>query len=210
MKVEIFVPWAHDPGRTRGLALVDRYLADNFHDQYHGLAVCEPPFTRAKACNLAAASSKADVIVFNDADSLVWPEQFEESFERAFDLKGAVRAYSRYYRISEAATKTLIRWQDAFDAETCWMQEHTASHGVFAVHRQTFVDAGGYDPRFVYFYDDLSFDIRAGQIPQERVQGDLVHLWHPPREAPESDEQLWFRYEHEDPFQVRAEVGFPL
>jgi hypothetical protein len=215
MTVEVYIPWGitgpfADPDRLAAFNLVRAYFADQFHE-WPCIAAFDDGevFRRGHACNRAANSSGAEVIVFNDADSLVDPLQLAKAVLRAGQLEGAVRAYSRYRRISEAATRALTDWRQAFGAEVYWEQESTASHGVFAVHRRTFCEAGGYDPRFVYFYDDLSFDIRAASIPQERIAGDLYHLWHPPRESPGSDDALWYRYEHEDPFEVRAEVGFP-
>lgn len=211
MSVDIFIPWAHEPGRQHGFTIVDDWLQDEFRNWYAGVAHSPlHPFTRASACNLAAERSTAEVVVFVDADSIAPSEQLREAVELAWEQQGAVRAYDVYHRLSEQATASVSTWKQVAAGEIVWTQERTASHGVWAVHRKTFIDAGGYDPRFVYFYDDLSFDLRAQNIPQPRVKGPLYHLHHPPRQAPDSDEQLWFRYEHEDPFLVRAEVGFPL
>ena len=216
MSVRLFIPWGGSSEerehRRRNLDTVQAYASECFPG-WEPQPARTPllPFTRASACNLAAASCEAEVIVFLDADSIVPEAQLAEAAMRAAEIRGAVRAYDVYNRLSERATRIVNAsgWRAALNHEVVWTQANTVSHGAIAFHRQTFVEAGGYDPRFVYFYDDCSFDIRAGAIAQERVAGPLYHLWHQPREAPEADEALWRRYEHEDPFEVRAEAGFP-
>lgn len=211
MNVDVFIPWANDRGRLLGLSFVEQWIHAAFPDEFRGRALTPiEPFTRASACNLAAERSTAEVVVFIDADSVVPTTQLDQAIRRAGEIRGFVRAYDVYTRLSEQATLDLQTWSDSFLAETNWSQPNTVSHGVIAMHRQSFVDLGGYDPRFEYFYDDCSFDIRAQDAPWDRVAGPLVHLWHPPRVAPDSDEVLWRRYEHEDPVLVRAEAGFPL
>ncbi len=217
MSVRLYIPWGGSPEdrshRWRNLQTVQTYADDCFPGWWPVTALCAlPVFTRASACNLAAQRSDAEVIVFLDADSIVPPEQLRAAVERAAEIEGAVRAYDVYHRISEQDTRRVqaTGWRRAFHSEIVWTQANTVSHGAIAFHRQAFIEAGGYDPRFVYFYDDCSFDIRAADLPWDRISGPLYHLWHQPREAPDSDEVLWRRYEHEDPFEVRAEAGWPV
>lgn len=214
MSAVILIPYGgSDPHRERGLRIVEGYFADHFPEWPRWTADMPGTFSRAEALNTAARrfASDRDVLIFNDADSLVPPSSIRAAFLWAKENNGGVRAYSQYRRLSEGYTKRCKSWRDVLgpDAEVDWEQERTASHGVYAITRRRFLEVGGYDPRFIYFYDDLSFDLRAEHIPQSRIVGPLVHMWHPPREAPESDEALWYRYEHEVPEDVRAEAPFP-
>jgi len=212
--VELFVPWrpSADGVRDRPRMVDYEYLQEYFGDWLCGLADDPGPgeFRRSRACNAAAAGSEADVLVFNDADSIVLPGQIHRAVELAADDHGAHRAYTDYHRLTRAASDKLTFWRDALFAAAEDVIPLAPSHGVWAVWRETFVDLLGYDPRFVYFYDDFSFDIRSTDVYQERIPGELYHLWHPPRQVPESDEDLWRRYEREDPDTVRAEAGWPL
>lgn len=217
MIVRAFIPWAEGScaERVRSKQIVEQYYRDNFPGWQAELAVGPLDFPRAKVCNEKARSTSCDVLVFNDADSIVPPAQLRQAAERAavraeWGTFAMVRAYTVYRRISEAQSAKVHNWQDVLRCDDIvWEQEHTVSHGVLAIHRESFLRVGGYDPRFHYFYDDCSFDIRATEtIDQVRIPGPLYHLWHPAREPWPDDEALWRRYEREDPAAVRAEVGW--
>lgn len=223
MIVELFVPWGgtaeERPGRSRQMQFVySSLLAQMFSDWVCGLATVsrELVFSKSRAINLAAAESKADVIVFNDADSLVPPYSLRRAVQVAAETRGFVRAFDRYTMLTAEQTEKLIEgrdWRAAFDLPVLREQPDPVSHGVAAFWRERFVELGGYDPRLLRWYDDLAFESvcsASGIEFQPNQPGRLIHLEHAERQVPDSDTALWQRYQTEDPLLVRREAGFPL
>lgn len=219
MIVEALIPWGGTASerseRRHGLTIVLAYWREMIQwalpfDVTFTLADEAEPFRKGAAVNLAAARSQADVLFVNDADSIVQPDQLIRAVAVCELSKGFVHAYDLYQRLGAADSAACVDWRDVFKPDADWEQPNAPSHGCFAAWRQSFLDAGGYDPRFIYWYDDMSFETFAVDHPWDRVPGILRHVWHPSRDVPAGDEELWARYKREDPKTVRAEAGFPL
>lgn len=155
------------------------------------LQVGSAEFSRAAEVNRLAAQAREPVIVVNDADTLCRPENVMRAYRLAVEKPGLVRAYSRYQRLSRGATDTLFGpwtpepYQAALSAPDNWFeweQEPAYAHGCAITRRECFEQVGGYDPKFVgWGYEDCAAELiyDAHFEPDRRVQGDLVHFWHP-------------------------------
>ncbi len=141
----------------------------------------------AKARNRALAFGE-DSFVFNDADSLCRPEQIQTAVRLAEMSPGLVFAYTSYCRLSQRATEALMSWRDAFEAPVEWEMVGSLSSGCVAISRESFLEAGGYDESWLDGYEDYDFALRCNERwPNRRVEGELVHLWHPrPAVEPEN------------------------
>lgn len=142
------------------------------------------PFSRARACNKGAAETTSDILIINDADTLCPPENVRKAVELAAASSGLVRAYTRYRRLSQAATERCGTYKEALvsaDADVEWQQEPAFAHGCAVTQRACWETVGGYDPRFEgWGYEDCAAElIFASLWDDRRIQGDLFHLWHP-------------------------------
>jgi hypothetical protein len=132
------------------------------------------PFSRARAIQDGVAqldTYQPDVLLFNDADSLVLTERIREAVELAVAAPGIVFAFTCYVRLNE-------------DGSVDVRFEYAGSQGVAAIRWECYQQAGGYDPKFeAWGYEDLAFGLVCEALwPVRRVQGNLYHLWHPPRD----------------------------
>lgn len=130
----------------------------------------------------ARAFPLADVLVFNDADSLVPASQLVEAVRAAHAAPGPVLAYTRYRRLEPSETPRPGDWLPALSTARSRGGFASDSNGVMAISRPSFDLLGGYDPAYVgYGFEDLDFNRRAiarfGSL--RRVEGELAHLWHP-------------------------------
>lgn len=138
----------------------------------------------ATARNLGArlavgGPDRADVLVFNDADSIVSREQLLEAGRLAGEAPGLVFAFDNYQRLSSSATAAVTTAEEALEAPVAWEMYGSLSSGCVAIHADSFEQLDGYDTDYKHGYEDLDFAVRAAALwPTRRVAGDLVHLWH--------------------------------
>lgn len=141
------------------------------------------------ARNALADMSDEAVILFNDADSLCKPEQIREAVRLAEEAPGLVFAFTNYCRLSQKTTESLTSWRDACDAPVEWEMYGSNSSGCVAISRESFLQVGGYDETWLDGYEDYDFAFRCAEMfgPNRRVEGDLIHLFHPrPAVEPEN------------------------
>ncbi len=178
MSVAILIPYGgSDPYRETALASIRAIIEPHWRR-----IVCLDhwePFSRARAINKGARiAGDVDILVCNDADSAVPPAQIREAIRLAEEAPGIVYAFTTYTRLDE---------HNEIDVRF----EYAGSQGCIALRRECFEQAGGYDPRFeAWGYEDLAF----GQVceafwPARRVEGNLYHLWHPPRDQRPADQE---------------------
>lgn len=209
--VDVLIPYRPStPLRVRAYEIVRSYYADLFPDW--NVIVCDDPTGGAFACgraiNAALSQARADVVVYQDADSLVhWP-QLTRAVTAAADARPVmVKAFTDYRRLSAAWRPT--HWRDVMhppDEYVEWRQSPVCAMGVTAVDRKAWRKIGGFDPRFDgWGYDDIALETLAGAtIGIDRIDGPLYHMHHERREeeAPESptlvaNEALNRRYDAE-------------
>lgn len=206
MSIAIVIPFAsEDPHRIRALSFVRGHLAKLFPwPQFVGKTRGEH-YSRAAAINHVVESlpPEIDLLLFNDADTLVPPGQIQSAVLQARQEPGIVRAYTLYRRVSREYTEKARYVADILNAPPEaieWEQDNAVSHGCLALRRSDFEAAGGYDPRFRAYMDDCAFDIVLAAISPNfrRVEGPLYHMWHPRIEPVASDDELYYgRYERQ-------------
>ncbi len=188
MNVAVIIPYGRpEPWRDRALRFVWAYWRENFPDWPLQLSRDERlPFRKASAQNTAAAGlpGEIELLVFADADSVCRPESVRRLVELARAEPGQVLGFTRYQRLSRAATERLASYHDALAPDEGmieWEMLNSGSHGLMAIRRDCFAQVGGLDPKFVgWGAEDLAFDIICdAHWPTRRVEGTLTHLWHP-------------------------------
>lgn len=155
MSRTVIVPYfGENPLREEALIRVMRHLSDS------GLDPCFfAGGNPAAARNNGARETGDDVLVFNDADSLVPAVQIREAARLADTGPGLVYAYTLYLRGRE----------HIFNAP---------SFGCAAIRRSCFDELGGFDET-LETHEDVDFAMRSQQRwPVRRVDGILEHIGH--------------------------------
>lgn len=186
MSVAVVIPFASDdPYRLRALGFVQTFYAeqiwpDGWTVRVAGDTAEGRPFSRARAINHGVSLGGEEIVLVNDADTIVAPWQLLRAVAYARGAPGLVYGYYRYRRLSRRATENLDCWQDAFHSEVEWQMLEAPSVSVMAIRRADFDALGGFDERFEgWGYEDIDFSTRAaGLAPLRRIDGDLFHLWH--------------------------------
>lgn len=126
------------------------------------------PYSKSRILNEAVEENDADIIVFNDADSICKIEQIEEAINLTRKEHGLVFAYTTYVRLN----------QDGEREPTLF--EPWRSHGCVVIQRDDFIKLKGYNESFFSWApDDMDFNRRAAELwPLRRVPGELLHIWH--------------------------------
>lgn len=149
------------------------------------------PFNRSKAINRAAEEAgEWDVAIVIDSDVMVSRAQVVAAVERASEPGGPVTwAHRRWRGIRRDATERLVAdryvWGDELDRdELDLIVERTNPLSwscCIAIPRWVFDDLGGFDERFEgWGFEDMAFQsVICGLYPWDRIEGDVVHLWHP-------------------------------
>jgi hypothetical protein len=192
MNIVFLVPRRADGGaRDRLWALCrdrwERYfpeirVVEGHHD--------EGPFSRAAAVNRAAeAAGDWDLGIVIDADVMLGVSQVRAAIDRAATTGRVTWAHRRWRGVSEAWTDRIVR--DARDFgpeldrdEIDLLVERTNPLSwscCFVVPRAVWDDAGGFDERFRgWGFEDMAWQsLIVGLYGHERIEGDVVHLWHP-------------------------------
>ncbi len=199
VKVAVVIPFA--TSETHDWENCDRtqaYYDENFSD-WHVIIGADAVgvhstnnFSRALAINYAADALHRngplpDVLVFNDADTLVPPNQLREAVTAAAGRDGIVQAFSEFVWLDR---------QGELEAVI-----PSSAQCVCALSVRTWERLTGYDPRFQgWGYEDLAFGIHNHAVfGVRRIEGRVYHHWHPRREgsAPELEAAnlaLWERY----------------
>lgn len=131
--------------------------------------------TMATARNMGishAVLDKADVIVFNDADTICPIDQLNEAVRLAYEQPGLVYAYDLYVRKTE----------DDEDGETLFNVPSLGCAAISAVGTPRFDEAF-----HGWGYEDCEYATRSGALwPTRRVSGPVYHLWHGDRNSDDS------------------------
>lgn len=147
------------------------------------------PFSRAGSVNLGAEGCDADVLVIADNDVLISRRQILDAVALAVSGLGLVQPFDELRWFDPAATRVLLEqpWR-AFDQSAPAPElvftpcENTPLlGGMNVVSRRTWDAVGGFDRRFRgWGGEDIAFARVCAEVaPIRRVQGPLMHLWHP-------------------------------
>ena len=191
MRIAVVIPWrsSNDPDRDSA----QRYVEDYYNSlPLHQVIVTSDgteagPFNRHRAYNLGYAQTDADVILWNEADTLIPLDQIEYAAHLALETPGLVIPYSERHELDATQTATVYDHDvDPFTltGEYAVYRDGT-SIGQAGVTSHATIDAigGQWDERFAgWGYDDNAmmhvFALLAGS--PRWVQGKGVHLWHVP------------------------------
>lgn len=163
-----------------------------------------PEFCLSVASNRAARVAGWNVAVYTGADWL--PRRIEtvhEAVEQAAETGQLVFAHDRALRLNCAMTEALLdgRPLDRIGLEYAEAHTNTFS-GILAVPYSLWSEVNGFDERFVgWGGEDMAFWSACWAFAGGfgRVEGDILHLWHPEgqREASphhKENEALMLRY----------------
>ncbi len=183
--------------RTRNFSRVYEHLRTFGEDIHHvGVDLSDdcPARAIANARNRGAFFVADDVIVFNDADSLVEGFQIIRAASLARQEPGLVFAYTRYRRLTKASTEAIVEhgWH-ANLVESEWESDTSLSSGCVAISVASFNALGGYDETWLDGFEDYDLALRSRERYRNprHVPGDLLHLWHErPAVEPENGRDL--------------------
>lgn len=149
-------------------------------------------FTRASAINAAIRRTDARVIIQADPDSLVPADTLAGAIAKALTSQALVIPHSQYLYLDPESTMEVLTGElqlDQVGPEDCEEHGLGGSGNVVVFLRDAWADAGGFDERFgLWGGDDAAFryTVEALRGPARRLEGPVVHLWHPrlPQSAP--------------------------
>ncbi len=186
MTLVIVPAYGDDPLRLRNLGAVLNHLTREDLDA-SSFVLPDDIASPGAARNLSARMTGSEVLVFNDADSIVSGNQIREASRLASIAPGLVFAYDLYVRASRRASVQYAADPD-FPLGAERVIHSSGSMGCVAIQRECFDALGGFDEAYVgWGYEDLDFARRAGaRWPLRRVTGPLFHLWHGERREDDS------------------------
>lgn len=180
MGQSVIVPWpvqdfpASESPRGRAMLKVfDHLNAGGFYPTLAG----KRPWSPGAARNEGARITSGDVIVFNDADTLVPPDSIRAAVELAQTVPGLVYGYTLYVRLDREGKVERELWAPP-------------SMGSAAISRVCFEEVGGFDEAYEgWGYEDCDFAERCARLwKTRRVDGPAEHLWHGDRREDDSPE----------------------
>jgi hypothetical protein len=181
--VDLVVPWrdARNPFRLAAFERVLMHLnrlgelLDRDVRVTVGRVPSTEPWSPGAARNHGAAIADGDLLVFNDADSILSYRGLEALLDEAERAPGLVYGYDLYVRLDEELRV----------AETLYQ---TPSLGCVAILRECFEQVEGFDEHYQgWGYEDCDFAQRCQQRwPLRRLPGPLYHLWHGDRRPDDS------------------------
>lgn len=202
------------PHRREAFAYVLDWYSD-FDEVIVESGESDDTFTRASALNAAITRATGDVIVQADPDSLVPLDTLAEAIELAA-IDGLVIPHSEWLYLTPEATRLVLDGLPLDDVTPAHCEEHGSkgSGNVTVFSRRTWEKCGGFDERFgMWGGDDGAFSYAAEAFtqPTRRLDGPMVHLWHPrlPQSVPGSVgfvEQFAILSEYRDAPDVKALV----
>jgi hypothetical protein len=191
MRTVFLVPRRNDGGHRDKLweyarARWEKYLPDvEIVEGHHDRG----SFNRAAAINRAARSAGAwDIGIVIDSDVMMSASQARAAIDRAAETGRVTWGHTRWRGFHESWTQRWIKERRDLGAELSRDEmdlyvERTnpLSWSCFvAFPRSVFDDLGGFDERFKGwgFEDMAAQSIVVGLYGHERIDGDLIHLWH--------------------------------
>lgn len=142
------------------------------------------PFNRSAAYNRAFEQAGSDVIVWNEADTIIPVDQLREAIALAIGAVGVVIPFTERHELSPEGAEHVRSGADPWTAEVEKVYGGGRSIGQSNVtSRATLAAIGGrWCEKFSgWGYDDTlmfhAFKVLAG--PPRWVEGKGVHLWHP-------------------------------
>lgn len=189
--IAIVIPWRDGgcPHRRANAAHVAAYYRSlNIGARYRVIVTgdgnASGPFNRSAAYNRGLAKTTADMLVWNEADTIIPADQLREAIDLAAEAPGVVIPFTERHELTPAAAEQVRNGADPWTAETEKVYGGGRSIGQCNVTSRATIDAigGAWCEKFAgWGYDDTlmfhAFKVLAG--PPRWVEGKGVHLWHP-------------------------------
>lgn len=195
MRTVFLVPRRNDNGhRDRLWAWCrqrwERYFPDiPIYEGHHD----EGPFNRAAAVNTAAdlgdADGRWDVGIVIDSDVFLKVSQVRAAIDKAVETGKVTWAHRRWREFHEAWTERTLKDStdfgpelDSTDLDILVERTNPISWSCcIAIPRGVWDDIGGFDERFRgWGFEDMAFQsLIVGLYGYERIEGDVLNLWHP-------------------------------
>lgn len=179
------------------------YVYDNLRYSPWELFVADSgddPFNISKSYNKAAREAGAwDKAILHPPDEWVPWSQLDEAVQRA--TNGMVYAFDREVRLTESGTVDFFNGSRMFVAGQVAERRPKpgkampAYSGPRVVTRETWEAVGGFDERIVgWGAEDEIFAhcVRVLGGPHERVEGEMISLYHPRHAAAPEEERAFF------------------
>jgi hypothetical protein len=184
----IVIPWRDggDPHRQANF----QYVRDYYEALNIGPVIVSDdgnttgPFNRSAAYNRGLAHTDSDVIIWNEADTIIPAEQIAAGVMLAAEAPGVVIPFTERHELTPAAAKKVRAGADPWTGDVEKVYGGGRSIGQCNItSRATLAAFGGrWCEKFSgWGYDDTlmfhAFKVLAG--PPRWVEGKGVHLWHP-------------------------------
>lgn len=184
VNISVVIPWrdSGDVQRRRDFAYTLRYYKSLDVGQ---VVVVDAPtrrWNRSAAYNRGLEVSDGDVIVWNEADTLVPASQLARAVHMADAIPGMVVPFMERHELDRDHTDAVFAGADPFTQPATKVYLDGRSIGACGVTSRATVEmVGGWDEGFSgWGYDDTAmfhvFRELAG--PPKWVEGRGVHLWH--------------------------------
>lgn len=136
------------------------------------------------ARNAGTLTVETPFVVFNDADTIVAPQQIRSAVWQASQSPGLVYAYDLYLRLTRESSEAMMRGEQPHWPVPEREILNAPSMGCAAISLECFREVGGFDEQYVgWGYEDVDFANRcAERWPLRRVPGPAFHLWHGERD----------------------------
>ena len=197
--VAVIIPWRDggDPDRRAA----QRYVVDYYQHLNIGPVIVTDdgnqtgPFNRHAAYNRGLTQTDLDLILWNEADTLIPADQIHTAAHLAAQAPGLVIPYTERHELDAAQAARVYHDQaDPFTLDGAIVYANGSSIGQAGVTSRATLDAigGRWDDGYAgWGYDDnaaiLTFERCAGRT--RWVQGRGVHLWHLPAFVAPTPEQ---------------------
>lgn len=187
MDVVVLVPRRPEPWRDQLWRCARRQLeAEVEWPVLEGLSI-DGPFNRSLAVNLAAGKLPWDVAVVLDADTIPDFDNLRIAVAIAAERAELVLPHTAFRSLTRRATKAVLAGKAApAESEARWVTRETKS-SCLCIGRDLWQRVGGFDPAFLgWGFEDAAFFAACRELGGiQRLDGEVVHLWHP--RSPEKD-----------------------
>jgi N-terminal domain of galactosyltransferase len=223
--------WGTNEHRERSFYFVQDVLMGYYKDL--GLDNPAKAYTRGEAKTRSGARNElakkaikdgVDLLVFLDADSIMYPGFINDSLTHVMHHKSWILPYTTYYNLTIEGSLDFrlnppwYHWrpEDGYEYEYVFpgpdpVERPPAVGGCVIVHRDAFEKVNGYDERFQgWGGEDRAFVLALKTLVGDsfRYPAPIYHLWHPAPETERFDHPDW---DYNRPLlrQYEEAVGYP-